>query len=129
SAQVEFVENWCKSIRARVSDELNAGYPIPGFKLVEGKQGNRSWGIESEAETMLKSFKLKQDQMYAKKIISPTQAEKLIKRDNPRRWAKLEPLIIRADGKPTVVPESDPRPALDVNPINDFDDISDDIFA
>ncbi|WFQ80484.1 DUF2800 domain-containing protein [Xenorhabdus sp. SF857] len=128
-AQVEFVENWCKSIRARVSDELNAGYPIPGFKLVEGKQGNRSWGIESEAEAMLKSFKLKQDQMYAKKIISPTQAEKLIKKDNPRRWAKLEPLIIRADGKPTVVPESDPRPALDVNPINDFDDISDDIFA
>ncbi|MGJ0625304.1 DUF2800 domain-containing protein [Xenorhabdus bovienii] len=36
-AQVDFVESWCKSVRVRVNDELNAGHPIPGFKLVEGK--------------------------------------------------------------------------------------------
>ncbi|MBC8950226.1 DUF2800 domain-containing protein [Xenorhabdus sp. TS4] len=128
-AQVDFVESWCKSIRARVNDELNAGHSIPGFKLVAGKQGNRTWSAEANAEEMLKTFRLKQDQMYSQKLISPTQAEKLLKKDSPRRWAKLEPLIVRADGKPTVVPESDPRPALDINPINDFDDVSDDMFV
>ncbi|CDG95800.1 putative protein p51 [Xenorhabdus bovienii str. puntauvense] len=128
-AQVDFVESWCKSVRVRVNDELNAGHPIPGFKLVEGKQGNRAWGVEADAEAMLKTFKLKQDQMYTKKVISPPQAEKVLKKDSPKKWAKLESLIIRSDGKPTVAPESDPRPALDVNPINDFDDVSDDMFV
>ncbi|CDM90226.1 DUF2800 domain-containing protein [Xenorhabdus bovienii] len=128
-AQVDFVESWCKSVRVRVNDELNAGHPIPGFKLVEGKQGNRAWGVEADAEAMLKTFKLKQDQMYTKKIISPPQAEKVLKKDSPKKWAKLESLIIRSDGKPTVAPESDPRPALDVNPINDFDDVSGDTFV
>ncbi|MDC9589692.1 DUF2800 domain-containing protein [Xenorhabdus sp. XENO-10] len=128
-AQVDFVESWCKAVRVRVSDELNAGHPIPGYKLVEGKLGNRSWGAEADAEAMLKTFKLKQDQIYTKKIISPTQAEKVLKKEFPKKWVKLESLIIRPDGKPTVVPESDPRPALDVNPINDFEDISDDMFV
>ncbi|CDG88412.1 DUF2800 domain-containing protein [Xenorhabdus bovienii] len=128
-AQVDFVESWCKSVRVRVNDELNAGHPIPGFKLVEGKQGNRAWGVEADAEAMLKTFKLKQDQIYTQKLISPAQAKTLLKKESPRRWAKLESLIIRSDGKPTVAPESDPRPALDVNPINDFDDVSDDMFV
>ncbi|PHM33301.1 DUF2800 domain-containing protein [Xenorhabdus innexi] len=128
-AQVDFVEGWCKAVRIRVSDELNAGHPVPGFKLVEGKQGNRAWGIETDAEAMLKGFKLKQDQMYTKKLISPTQAEKVLKKEYPKKWAKLETLITRTDGKPTVVSESDPRPALDINPINDFDDVSDDALV
>ncbi|MDE1492791.1 DUF2800 domain-containing protein [Xenorhabdus bovienii] len=128
-AQVDFVESWCKSVRVRVNDELHSGHPIPGFKLVEGKQGNRAWGVEADAEAMLKTFKLKQDQMYTKKIISPPQAEKVLKKDSPKKWAKLESLIIRSEGKPTVVPDSDPRPALDVNPINDFEDVSDDAFV
>ncbi|CDL86299.1 DUF2800 domain-containing protein [Xenorhabdus cabanillasii] len=128
-AQVDFIESWCKAVRVRVNDELNAGHPVPGFKLVGGKQGNRAWGVEADAEAMLKGFKLKQDQMYTKKLISPTQAEKVLKKDYPKKWAKLETLITRADGKPTVVSESDPRPALDINPINDFDNVSDDALA
>ncbi|MDC9591417.1 DUF2800 domain-containing protein [Xenorhabdus sp. XENO-10] len=127
--QLDVIESWCKAVRSRVTDELNSGHAVPGFKLVSGKQGNRSWGVESDAEDMLKTFRLKQDQIYIQKLISPKQAENLLKKDSPRRWAKLESLIIRPDGKPTVVPESDPRPALDVNPINDFEDISDDMFV
>ncbi|HGJ5854279.1 DUF2800 domain-containing protein, partial [Arsenophonus nasoniae] len=67
---------------------------------------------------------LKQEQIYHKKIISPPQAEKLLKKDKPSRWAKLEALIERADGKPVIAPESDPRPAIITNPLNDFDDVT-----
>ncbi|MFM4127807.1 DUF2800 domain-containing protein [Klebsiella quasipneumoniae subsp. similipneumoniae] len=127
--QADFLESWLKAIRDRVNSELNAGHPVPGFKLVTGKQGNRAWSDEALAEEMLKSFRLKQEQMYSQKVISPTQAEKLLKKDSPRRWTKVEVLITRADGKPTIAPESDPRPALNVNPVNDFDDASDDAIA
>ncbi|HCK7141796.1 TPA: DUF2800 domain-containing protein [Klebsiella pneumoniae] len=127
--QADFLESWLKAIRDRVNSELNAGHPVPGFKLVTGKQGNRAWRNEVEAEELLKSFRLKQDQMYSQKVISPTQAEKLLKKDRPRRWTKVEALITRSDGKPTIAPESDPRPALNVNPVNDFDDVSEDALA
>ena len=127
--QADFLESWLKAIRDRVNSELNAGHPVPGFKLVTGKQGNRAWRNEVEAEELLKSFRLKQDQMYSQKVISPTQAEKLLKKDSPRRWTKAEALITRSDGKPTIAPESDPRPALNVNPVNDFDDVSEDAIA
>lgn len=127
--QADFLESWLKTIRDRVNSELNAGRPVPGFKLVTGKQGNRTWRNEVEAEELLKSFRLKQDQMYSQKVISPTQAEKLLKKESPRRWAKVEALITRSDGKPTIAPESDPRPALNVNPVNDFDDVSEDAIA
>lgn len=127
--QADFLESWLKAVRDRVNSELNAGHPVPGFKLVTGKQGNRAWSDEALAEEMLKSFRLKQEQMYSQKVISPTQAEKLLKKESPRRWTKVEALITRADGKPTIAPESDPRPALNVNPVNDFDDVSDETFA
>lgn len=127
--QADFLESWLKAIRDRVNSELNAGHLVPGFKLVTGKQGNRAWSDEALAEEMLKSFRLKQEQMYSQKVISPTQAEKLLKKESPRRWTKVEALITRADGKPTIAPESDPRPALNVNPVNDFDDVSDDALA
>ncbi|HID3486817.1 TPA: DUF2800 domain-containing protein, partial [Klebsiella aerogenes] len=100
--QADFLESWLKAIRDRVNSELNAGHPVPGFKLVTGKQGNRAWRDEVEAEELLKSFRLKQDQMYSQKVISPTQAEKLLKKDSPRRWTKVEALITRSDGKPTI---------------------------
>lgn len=129
-SQADFIESWLKAVRDRVNSELNAGHLVPGFKLVTGKQGNRAWSDEEAARALLKDqFRYKTEEVFDLKLISPTKAEKLIKKASPRRWAKVESLITRADGKPTVAPESDPRPALNINPVNDFDDVSDDALA
>jgi hypothetical protein len=129
-SQVGLIEAFCKAVSDRVNSELNAGHPVPGFKLVSGKQGNRAWSNEEAARALLKDqFRYKDSDVFSMKLISPTQAEKLIKKEKPRRWTKVEALITRADGKPTVAPESDPRPALNINPVNDFDDVSDDALA
>lgn len=129
-SQADFIESWLKAVRDRVSSELNAGHVVPGFKLVTGKQGNRAWSDEEAARALLKDqFRYKDSDVFSMKLISPTQAEKLIKKEKPRRWTKVEALITRADGKPTVAPETDPRPALNINPVNDFDDVSDDAIA
>ncbi|CZZ34231.1 MULTISPECIES: DUF2800 domain-containing protein [Enterobacter] len=129
-SQADFIESWLKAVRDRVNSELNAGHLVPGFKLVTGKQGNRAWSDEEAARALLKDqFRYKNEEVFDMKLISPTKAEKLIKKANPRRWTKVEALITRADGKPTVAAESDPRPALNINPVNDFDDVSDDALA
>jgi hypothetical protein len=122
---VELVEMWCKAIRARCESVLLAGGTVAGYKLVAGKRGNRAWADEAEAEKTLKSFRFKKEQMYDLKLISPTSAEKLLKAA-PKRWAKVTPLIKQGEGKPSVAPVSDTRPALEVKPIeSEFTAIAD----
>lgn len=112
--KVGLVEDWCKAIRAEVERRLLRGTEVPGFKLVEGKQGNRAWVDQAKAEAALKALRVKADDMYDKKLISPTTAEKLLKTD-AKKWAKLQELITRASGKPSVAPATDKRPALAVH--------------
>lgn len=125
-SKAPLVEHWLKAVRAEVESRLLASKPVPGFKLVKGKQGNRAWADEQAAEEMLtKQFRLKQDEAYDRKLISPTSAEKLLAEANPKRWTKLQPLITRADGKLSVAPESDKRPAVELTPVaDDFTDES-----
>jgi hypothetical protein len=115
-AVVDTVEEWCRAVRARAESLLLAGEPVHGFKLVEGRRGARQWRNPEEAEIQLKTFRLKKEEMYDFKLISPTTAEKLVKAGTigERQWNKLAPLIVQKEGKPSVVPESDKRPALAV---------------
>ena len=122
-SKVGLVEDWCKAVRAETERRLLAGKAVDGWKLVEGRKGNRSWSDDAAAETLLKSFRLRQEEMYDYKLINPTKAEKLLK-DSPKRWAKLEELIARSEGKPSVARATDRRPALVVEPVSeDFRDL------
>jgi hypothetical protein len=120
---VDMIEGWCKGVRAEVERRLLAGTFSDGrYKLVEGRAGARAWADEAEAEKLLKSFRLKQDEMYDFTLISPTAAEKVLAATSPKRWAKAQALIRRSDGKPSVAPAADKRPALVRTPVaDDFD--------
>lgn len=115
----KLIEDWVTSVRAEVERRLLAGTAVPGYKLVQGKLGNRAWTNKTEVEEAMKSMRLKQDEMYDMSIISPTSAEKLLAKDSPRRWAKLQQYITRAPGNPSVAPLSDKRPALEMKPVAD----------
>lgn len=122
--KLEMIEGWIKAVRERAFEVLRAGGSLPGWKAVTGKGGARRWSDEGEAETRLKSFHLKVDDIYNRKLISPTQAEKLLAKESPRRWKKLEPLIVAPAGNDVIVPESDPRPAVVyANAADDFTDL------
>lgn len=126
-SKVDLIEDWCKAIRAEAERRLLAGESVPGFKVVQGKRGNRQWRNAEEAEQMMKTFRLKQEEMYDFKLISPTSAEKLAKAETigKRQWPKLQELITQSEGKPHVAPESDARPALEIRPIiDDFDSLA-----
>jgi hypothetical protein len=117
---VGIVEDWCKDVRSEALQRLSSGVAVPFYKLVQGKGGSRKWSDEKAAEEALKGFRLKVDEMYDKKLISPTSAEKVLK-EAPRQWAKLQPLITKGEGKPTVVEAGDSRPALVIGaPEDDF---------
>lgn len=113
-ASVGLVEDWCKGIRARVERELLAGNTVDGWKLVQGRKGARKWSSETDAEAALRSMKLKVEEIFDLKLISPTAAEKLHKAGaiGPRQWPKLQSLITQSDGGISVAPASDKRPAV-----------------
>lgn len=122
--KVELVEGWSAAIRAEVQRRLLDSQPVPGYKMVRGRPGNTAWKDEKEIEKLFKSFRLRQEEMYDFKLISPTKAKKLLL-DSPRRLAKAEQHMHRPEGKPSVAPATDPRPAMaTVATADDFRDCS-----
>ena len=126
-ANADMIEKWVKAVRAEVERRLLAGEPVHGYKLVQGKKGNRQWADPDAAEETLKGMRVKHDQMYDYKLASPTSIEKLAKAGDvgPRQWAKIQDLITQSEGQPSVAPESDKRPALVTSATaSDFDDVT-----
>lgn len=127
---VDLIESWCKAIRAKAESELLAGRQVPGFKLVEGRRGARRWADDKEVESTMKSMRMKLEEMYDFSLISPTTAEKLHKAGTigPRQWPKLQELITQFEGKPSVAPATDKRPALVVQATADeFADVTENV--
>lgn len=125
--QIDLIQNWCKAVADRAMDEANRGAKLPGFKLVQGRKGARAWTDRDAAEAAMRRMRLKVEQMYDMKVISPTDAEKLHKAGviGPRQWPELETLVTQSAGKATLVPESDKRPAITpAASVDDFDDCS-----
>ena len=123
-----FIRKWCDAIDAKATEMTLAGEITQemGLKVVAGREGNRTWDNETEVEEALKSMRLKQEQMYNFKLISPAQAEKVLA-DSPRKWKKIQERIYRAPGGKAVVARDDKRPAIEsAKPNSDgFDSVDD----
>ena len=103
---------------------LQAGKPIPGLKLVNGR-GSRAWNLsEDEIAEKLIKMGIPKSAIYETKLVSPAKAEKLTweKRDGSKvtlsdlQLKRLDQeYVSKLAGKPTVVSESDSRPAIVTN--------------
>lgn len=123
---IPYIESWCTAVRAEVERKLLAGEEVEQYKLVEGRKGGRAWGSPEEVEAKMKAMRIKADDMYDKKLISPASAEKKVKAGaiKAKQWAELQTMVTQADGKPSVAHVSDKRPALEVKPVLDgFEEI------
>jgi len=119
------IEDYIKAVRAEVERRLINDEDVPGFYLGEGKRGNRQWFDDRIAAIELtKGSRLKHDEAYVRKLVSPTQAEKLLK-DRPKIWSKIAPMIVQPPGKPSVCRIGDKNPAAKmVAEPGDFEDLS-----
>ena len=115
-ALTDMVEDWARAVRAEVERRLLTGKSVQGYKLVRGRMGARQWSDEDAVITKLKDqMRYADDLIFSKKLLSATQLEKKIGKEHPKHWAELQELIVRKEGSPSVAPESDERPALDVS--------------
>ena len=105
---------WAQAIKKRARSLAIDGSIVPGHKLVSGR-ANRRWKDETvAAETLTNIFG---DEAFTRKLISPSQLEKL---DKEKALELLE-LWEKPVGALSLVPEDDPRPAQNTD-LN-FDEI------
>ena len=109
----KLIKSWLDAVESHIFDMLNRGQSFDGYKLVEGRS-TRTWVNEEETAKVL-SEKLSADEMFKHTLISPAAAEKLLKTQK----SILEGLVMKSEGKPTLVPSCDKRIAL--NNANVFD--------
>ena len=114
------VETWIKRVGERALADLAAGKQVPGYKLVEGKLGNRKWADELKVAEALKQAGIPSEDYLVTTLASPAVLDKTL---GKKKAAELVGgMITRAPGKPTVVPDTDGRPAYDrrAEAFNDF---------
>lgn len=120
-SRVAGIRDWCSAVEEAAQVALERGEEVPGYKLVQGRAGNRSWANEEGARMELSAIVPEEVLLTEPKLKTPAQVEKLLPKDAK---SVLNDLTIRPDGKPVVVPVSDPRPPLASTSADGFTDLS-----
>ena len=102
---------WLKKVKEQAITTLMNGEELPGYKLVEGKLGNRKWADEQKVSESLRIAGYSLMEITETKLLSPSQMDKAIGKKKVTEL--LDGLIERAPGAPTIAPITDKRPALD----------------
>jgi len=95
-ARADALEAWCRDVRAEALRRAVAGREIPGYKLIEGKRGNRKWIDESVVPMLLDGIEI-----WTQKLISPTEAEKRLKKAG-KSYADIAALVEQPPGAPSL---------------------------
>lgn len=101
------VPEWAKAVEARAKEIVDAGQPIPGWKLVQ-KKGRRRW---KDVDAVLQFLRRRRLVRAAMKMEppSPAQLERLLKARGEELPADMVETPVSGV---SLVPETDPRPAV-----------------
>lgn len=109
------ISSWIESVFAFVSGEaINHGVPVEGYKVVEG----RSKRIFTDTKAVIKAAESEgYTDIYKQELLTLTEFEKMM---GKKKFAEiLGQYVTKPPGKLALVPESDPRPAVDLSTVED----------
>lgn len=112
---------WANSVAEYAKDRaLKENKIWPGYKLVEGISRRKWLDEDKAAAVILEKFKALSDDAIFNTSLKPiTAIEKLIGKKAFEK--ELSSVVIKPQGKPTLVPDNDKRPAIGLGQaINDF---------
>ena len=103
------LEGYIADLRKLAFDRLEAGQPVPGYKLV-AKRATRQWVNEDKAAIALANLGLSASDMHKPaELISPAQAEKLLKKS---KATLPDDIVVAVSSGNTIAAQDDPRPAV-----------------
>lgn len=105
--KVDNLLSWAQDIKDYSLQQALSGVHYPGFKLVEGRS-NRKYSDEEKVAGLVSDAGY---EPYEKKLLGVTAMTKQL---GKKRFEELlGEYVIKPEGKPVLVPESDKRPAMD----------------
>lgn len=104
----KLIVSWLDAVEDVVVERLGSGVAFEGYKLVAGKS-NRQWSNEGAVENDI--YELLGEEAYTKKLVSPTQAEKIV---GKKRASEIAKFVVKPQGRPTLAKSDDPRPAVNI---------------
>jgi hypothetical protein len=118
----EVFKSWTKDVEAYVLHQMQMGQmQYPGHKLVRTTK-HRRWVDPKQVEHYLKMAV--GDECYNKKLVTPAQAEKVLKLKNISPEAILHGLWEKPEGELTVAPSSDKRKEIIIDLNVDFQSVN-----
>lgn len=108
-ARAEELQRWAADVQEYALQQALAGNVPPGWKLVEGRS-NRRYTDEAAIQQVLLEVGYDPDDIAPRQLLGVSKLEKLLGR---KRFEELVgQWVDKPPGKPTLVPESDKRPAI-----------------
>lgn len=111
--KVDALTAWASDVKEYALQQAISGKEWTGWKLVEGRS-NRKYTSEAAVATTVEGAGF---DPYERKVLGVTAMQKML--GKTRFEELLAPYIEKPQGKPTLVPESDKRPAMNTAK-NDF---------
>lgn len=116
--QVPMLQDWASAVADHLLKQAIKGKEVRGYKVVEGRS-NRKFTDEGRAKKILSASGLSPDKYLVTKLATLTAIEKLFptKKDFAELMADV---VIKPQGKPTLVPKGDKRPPMKLTADQDF---------
>lgn len=103
------LQKWVNALQDHAFKKLMEGKDIPGWKLVEGRI-SREWGDQEMAFKEIQQAGVPEAMLWERKPVSVAALEKALGKkafeEAAGGW------VVKKPGKPTMVPDSDKRPAF-----------------
>ena len=121
---VNTITSWAKALEATAFEKLEAGETIPGYKMVQGRAGNRKWADDEFIVDKMMGLGFSKEQLVQpQKLLTPPKMCKLLSAKNIS-MTQIQDLWVQPEGKPTIAVESDNREEIFPVGAADFDVIN-----
>lgn len=107
--QIPLLQDWANSVQDYLLGQALEGKEVPGYKVVAGRT-MRKWSDEETVKTELLAQGFTSEAITKTKLVGIPDIEKLVgKKKFPELFGHY---VVTPQGAPTLVPETDKRPAL-----------------
>lgn len=111
--KIDRLTKFAEDIKDSALTKALDGEEIPGWKVVEGRSIRKYVGSEEDIVRQCEGAGYDQALLYERKLLTITNMEKLM---GKKQFAEvLGAYVEKPEGKPTLAPESDKRPAITNN--------------
>ena len=104
------LKTWITNLEAYALEQAQAATPIPGFKVVEGRSLRQIPDQKAAIEALQKSGLAEDSYLRPRELKTISDLEKLLTKKGFNTL--LGEYVVKPQGKPTLVEDTDPRPAM-----------------